>query len=429
MSAIPLPEVVPRAIARRSIPLVALALLCGTAARDVLSPLQELMKADLEINDNQVAVLQGLAVALPLAFVSIPLGRLVDRANRTLILVALTLCGAVGCALTAVAYDFFTMFLARMLVGVGALGGIPAALSLASDYSRIEIRGRIFSILGIGQVLGSALPFVTVSVLLSGLPSAFHSAVWFGDLAPWRLVQLFFAGGMVLTALMLMSLREPVRNELGSEFGGSTMSALRELWTFRSVMLPLVLGIALVQMANAAVGIWLVPLLTRVFHQTPEQFGGWMGGLIFICGCIGTLLGGILADLCQRRSGHGGIVYGAMVAALVSIASSCMPIMPTVPLLACALAVFFVSGILATALGSTAVMLILPNELRGISSSAINASAMLVSFGLAPSLVSLLGEIMGSHGDIRIALMIVSMTTSAIGALAFCCAARASRKG
>ncbi len=76
MSAIPLPEVVPRAIARRSIPLVALALLCGTAARDVLSPLQELMKADLEINDNQVAVLQGLAVALPLAFVSIPLGRL-----------------------------------------------------------------------------------------------------------------------------------------------------------------------------------------------------------------------------------------------------------------------------------------------------------------------------------------------------------------
>lgn len=428
MSAIPLPEVVPRVIARRSIPLVALALLCGTAARDVLSPLQELMKTDLQINDNQVAVLQGLAVALPLALVSIPLGRLVDRSTRTLILVALTLCSAVGCALTAVARDFPTMFLARMLVGVGAAAGTPAALSLASDYSRIEIRGRVFSILGMGQVLGSALPFVTVGVLLSGLPSAFHGVVWLGDLAPWRLVQLLFAGGLVLAALMLMSLREPVRNELGSEFGGSAMSALRELWTFRKVMLPLVLGIALVQMADTAAGIWVVPLLTRVFHQTPEQFGGWMGGLIFICGCSGTLLGGILADICQRRGGRGGIIYGAMVAAMVSIASSCMPIMPTVQLLACALGVFIVCGILATVLGSTAVVLILPNELRGISSSAINAISILVSFGLAPSLVSLLDEGIGSHGDIRVALMIVSMATSVLGALAFYWAARASRK-
>ena len=272
------------------------------------------------------------------------------------------------------------------------------------------------------------MPFVTVGVLLSGLPSAFHGAIWLGDLAPWRLVQLVFAGGMVLTALMLMSLREPVRKELGSEFGGSAMSALRELWTFRRVMLPLVLGIALVQMADTAAGIWVVPLLTRVFHQTPEQFGGWMGGLIFVCGCSGTLLGGILADICRRRGGRGGIIYGAMVAAVVSIASSCMPIMPTVQLLACALAVFIVCGILATVLGSTAVVLILPNELRGISSSAINAISILVSFGLAPSLVSLLDEGMGSHGDIRVALMIVSMATSVLGALAFYWAARASRK-
>jgi MFS family permease len=428
MSAVPLSNAVPRDIARRSIPLVALALLCSTAARDVLSPLQELMKTDLEINDNQVAVLQGLALALPLALVSIPLGRLVDRSKRTLILVALTLCCAVGCLLTAVARDFPTMFVARMLVGVGAAAGTPAAISLASDYSRREVRGRIFSILGMGQVLGGALPFVTVGVLLGGLPSAFHGVAWLGDLVPWRLVQLVFAAGMALAAVLLLSLREPVRNEVGSEFGGSVMNALWELWTFRRVMVPLVLGIALVQMADTAAGIWVVPLLTRVFHQTPEQFGGWMGGLIFVSGCTGTLLGGVFADFCQRRGGRSGIAYGAMVAALVSIASSCMPIMPTVPLLAGALAVFITCGILATVLGSTAVVLILPNELRGISSSVINAISILVSFGVAPSLVSLLEGIMGSQGDIRAALMIVSMATSLLGALAFYRAARTSRE-
>lgn len=425
VSAVDLARLSPAGVTRRAIPLLVLALMCASAAREVLSPLQELMKADLHFSDNEVAVLQGFAIALPLALVSIPLGRLVDSARRTRILVVLTLCCACGCLLTAVARDFQTMFVARMLVGVGSVAGTPAAASLASDYSSRHIRGRVFSMLGFGQVLGGALPFLTVGALLGWLPSALKATPAFDALGPWRLVQLFYALAMVAAALLLLTLREPARTELGSEFGGSVLDALRELRQFRRVMLPLVLGISMVQMADTAAGIWVVPLLTRVFHQSPEQFGAWMGLLMFACGCVGTVLGGVATDFCQRRGGRRGIAYGAMAASLLSIVSSCMPVMSSVPLLAAALAIFITAGVVATLMGSSAVLLILPNELRGISSSGINAIAMFVSFGLAPSAVSLLGGALGLEGDVRIPLMIVSALTSLLGALGFYLAANA----
>ena len=46
---------------------------CSTRARSALSPLQELARIDIGLNDNQLALLQGFAIALPLALVSIPI--------------------------------------------------------------------------------------------------------------------------------------------------------------------------------------------------------------------------------------------------------------------------------------------------------------------------------------------------------------------
>ncbi|MDP9126325.1 MAG: hypothetical protein M3N82_17300, partial [Pseudomonadota bacterium] len=54
-----------------SILLISLALLGGASLRSVLSPLQELVRADLGLTDNQVSLVQGAAIALPLALVSI----------------------------------------------------------------------------------------------------------------------------------------------------------------------------------------------------------------------------------------------------------------------------------------------------------------------------------------------------------------------
>ena len=86
--------------------LVTLAVLSGSAARYVLSPMQELVRADLGLDDNHVALLQGMSIALPTTLLSIPLGRLVDRTNRSRLLVVLALACAVGSVMMAFAPGF-----------------------------------------------------------------------------------------------------------------------------------------------------------------------------------------------------------------------------------------------------------------------------------------------------------------------------------
>ena len=56
--------------------------------RQILSLLVEPMKADLDLNDTQISLLQGLAFAVCNALAGLPLGRLVDTQRRTTLVAA-----------------------------------------------------------------------------------------------------------------------------------------------------------------------------------------------------------------------------------------------------------------------------------------------------------------------------------------------------
>ena len=90
---------------RHWITLVLLALTVATASAmgTVFSPMQELAKLDLQLTDLQVSFVQGLAVSIPIALLSLPIGRLVDRSRRTRLLLALLAVSIAGTWLTAFA--------------------------------------------------------------------------------------------------------------------------------------------------------------------------------------------------------------------------------------------------------------------------------------------------------------------------------------
>ena len=56
-----------------------LALAWSMAARTVFSPLQQFAGGEVGLDDLQLSLIQGLAVSLPVAALSIPVGHLVDR--------------------------------------------------------------------------------------------------------------------------------------------------------------------------------------------------------------------------------------------------------------------------------------------------------------------------------------------------------------
>ena len=418
-------------LAKVSIGLIALALFVGTAAKVVLSPLQELVRVDLGISDNQMGLIQGLALAIPLALFSIPLGRLIDRANRSRLLIGMALCCAAGSALTAFAQDFATMFAARMLVGAAVSGAAIAAVSLGADLSDAAGRGRVMMLIGLGQVFGSAATFSVVGGLLGSLPpalaAAFPDAYSAANLAPWRLVQLAFAAVMFIAAALLFLLREPQRREMGSAAGKNIGAALSELWACRGLMIPLLLGMMTIGMADAAASIWAVPVLTRSLHQQPADFGGWMSLVFLFSGIAGTAIGGLLSDAGQKLAGRGGILLGAVLGAALSIPSALFPMMPSVPLFAALFFLLLMSGACASIASTAAIAVLVPNELRGVCISIFSSVALLASYGVAPTLVTLAAQAMGLGTDIGLPLSIVGVAASVIGAVAFAVAMRVAK--
>jgi MFS family permease len=418
----------PGAIRNASIGFIALALFAGTAARYVLSPMQEIVRLDLGFSDNQIALLQGMAVALPAALFSIPVGRAVDKADRTRLLVMLALVCAAGTLLMAFAHDFYAAFASRMLVGASVAAAQPAAISLVADLSDSRQRGRMVTLIALGQVLGVTAAYALAGVLLQRLPSMFAAAGALASFAPWRLVQVVFAASVLVAAGLLCFMREPARREAGSALGGSLRLALRELWGYRAMLAPLVAGMVTVGMADAAASIWAVPVLTRSFHQKPADFGAWMGVLNLGCGLVGAALGGFAADFGQRMKGRGGVLVGAVLGAALSIPAALFPIMPTVASFAALMALLLTSGACVSIAATSAVTVLLPNELRGICISLMAGIIGMVAVGVAPLLVSVSAQLMGRGEDIVAPLTWVGVLTSVCGTGAFLLAMRVASR-
>ncbi|MFL6697214.1 MAG: MFS transporter [Vitreoscilla sp.] len=419
----------PRAGLRHAaILLVTLAVLSGSAARYVLSPMQELVKADLGLDDNHVALLQGMAIALPTTLMSIPLGRLVDRTNRAGLLVVLALACALGSVMMAFAPGFAAAFVARMLVGAAVIAAQPTALSLVADLTEASERGRMITLVSVGQALGGSLGYAMAGPLLKWLPAGLASVGVVSSMAPWRLV-LSAAAAVVLAATVpLLFLREPDRREVGAASNSSLRAALRELSSYRRFLLPLAGGMVTVGMADAAAAIWAVPVLTRNFHQKPEDFGAWLGLLNLVANILGAVLGGWMADWGQRRGGRAGALLGALMGAALAVPAAFYPVMPNVAMFAWAMGLFLTCGAWVSIAAISSVMVVLPNELRGTFVCVLVAAIGMTAYGIAPLLVSFGAHAGDGHADIALSLTVVGLATSVLGTLSFVAALRAARE-
>src|SRR5262245_111135 len=111
-------------LAGRSLQLVLLTatLTAAVYAKVALGPLQETMRHALSLSDNQIALLQGPALAIPMVVVAVPLGLLIDRHSRVRVLFALAVMLLAGSVLTAVASGFTALLVARGLTGLAVFG-------------------------------------------------------------------------------------------------------------------------------------------------------------------------------------------------------------------------------------------------------------------------------------------------------------------
>ena len=270
--------------------------------RTTLSPLQESVKQSLSLSDNLMALLQGLAVAVPIAVASIPLGLLADRVSRKRILLLSIALATLGVFFSALASDFILLFIARCLIGIATPGVVVAAYSMASDLVPPDQRGRATMLVALGEIGGAPAAFALGGLLLVAVGA--HPGMTFAgqNLENWRWTLLWMGALLVPILLLLLCVHEPARGEVHLD-RPPLRAVVSELWRYRAVALPLQLGRAMLFIADGAVYVWGAPLFARKFHLAPDRIGAMMGLALLISGLLGPMLGGPLVDFCQRRGG------------------------------------------------------------------------------------------------------------------------------
>jgi len=195
--------------------------------RQVIGLLTPALKASLLLSDVQVSLLHGLAFVSVFALAGLPLGHVIDRADRRRIIafgIAFWSLATVACGL---AQTFWQLFAARLAVGLGEACLAPAAVSLVADYFRPEQRGRAMGLVQAGTPIGSALALLVGGAILSlfapGGPMADRLP---SGVAPWQAVFLAIGAPGLLVALLAWTLREPPRRELRAAGREPGLSAL-----------------------------------------------------------------------------------------------------------------------------------------------------------------------------------------------------------
>lgn len=387
----------------------------GTVMTGVFSAVQEAAKAELGASDFEMSLLNGLAVSIPLAVLAIPVGLLVDRAVRVRLLLWTAVAWTVGTLLTAYAQGFALLFAARMLGSVGANISTTIAISLAADLSLPERRGRSLLLLTIGKYAGTGLAFALGGWLLG----FFIERGGIAGLAPWRSIHLVLGLASLGIVAAIASMREPPRQETRVGPSAPLRETFAELWTYRRFLAPLFLGQIGVLMADAAATVWAAPVLARSYGVSPQEFAGWLGGVVFGAGILGALAGGFAADAGHRTGRRGGILVGAIAASLVALPAALFPVMPSPALFGAVLFVLLLGGTITGLITATALAVLLPNELRGLSVGVFLAIGGLIAFGVAPTLVAFVSTMLGGEAEVGPALAIVGSVVSLIGCAGF----------
>lgn len=349
--------------------------------RMLLAILLEPIDQELGLQDWQLGTLTGLAFAIFYSTIGLPLARWADTGSRRkLIAAALTIWSAMTAA-TGAASNYAQLMIARMGVGAGEAGCLPAAHSMIADLFRVERRAFAMAILSLGTPIG-----VFVGMSIGGLLQA---------VIGWRLTFLVFGLiGLAVTPILLLTLNEPIRGMADSSVGQPEVrrirmgDALRRLWRVPGYA-HLVAAMALGLFTIYGVTQWMPTFFVRSHAQEVADVGTRFGVAFGLGSAIGLILGGRIADVLISRSAEWaawfpGIAYPLSVpffllALVVSDTDAAF------------VGVLFGSAFTAMPQGPSlaAVQTLVPVELRATASAVAMFAGSIVGAGLAPFAIGL----------------------------------------
>lgn len=262
--------------------------------RQILGILAGPIKAELGLTDSQLGLMGGLAFALFYTGLGIPVAWLADRWSRTWIMTGALALWSGFTALCGLATGFWSLFLARMGVGIGEAGGVAPAYSLIADYFPKSHRARALAAYSFGIPIGSAL-----GILFGGLIA--HAIDWRAAFIIVGLAGVAFAPifRLIVKEPKRGAYDEPVAEQVAPEVtqapvapppGAVALLLRKPSFWFIS------LGAAASSVCGYGIAFWLPSFFERSLGMSLVDRSLFLGVITLVGGVIGVWAGGWLGD-------------------------------------------------------------------------------------------------------------------------------------
>lgn len=352
------------------------------------------IRSTFQISDTQYSLLAGFAFALFYGIMGLPLARIADSKSRRALIAAGVAVWSVMTAACGFAKGFWTLFLARVGVGVGEATLSPAAYSIITDYFPKRVLATALSIFTVGVTIGSGLAYMIGGKVIGYVESLGQLTLpVLGDVHGWQLT--FFLVGFpgLIISLLMFTVREPVRKGLlRANVSGKAIPVSEMLAFFRNNARALgshIIGVAIFIIPVYGMNIWGPTYLIRTFDYSRADAGWSFGLIMMISGTLGLLVGGRLADRYFARGhydAYSKVILLSMAGLLPFAVALAYVTTPTAAMTVLFVGIFFSAFQGGIAAGT--LQLMTPNEMRGQAAAVYFLSSNLIGLGLGPTVVA-----------------------------------------
>lgn len=270
--------------------------------RQILSILAIPIQKELQLSNEQLGLMGGIAFAALYSTLAIPIARFADRGRRVAtISVAITVWSGFT-ALCGAATNFWQLFLARMGVGIGEAGGVAPSYALIADYFPPARRARALAIFSLGIPIGSAL-----GLFFGG---------WIATALNWRWAfAIIGLIGIPVAFAIRRFIPEPTLGAMDAApaevTGQPSFAEVFALLARKPSFWLLSFGAASGSICGYGLGFWLPKFITESLGLPLDQLGVYFGIIVLVGGALGIWLGGVLGDkLGGARPGAYALVPG-----------------------------------------------------------------------------------------------------------------------
>ncbi len=390
--------------------------------RMVINLLVEPMRLAFELSDTKVSLLLGFAFAMLYACMAIPAGRLADSYSRVKLIVFSVLAWSLATLGCMVADGYWSLFGARMLVGLGEAALVPAGFSLLSDYFRPGRIALATSTVTAASFVGSGLALALGGVVIGRLPTTeFFTLPLVGDVRSWQLAFGFASIPSILFLGLFLFVREPARRGLAKQHGeGMTLAkAAAFLRRDKAMWISIFAGMSLINAFQYGLTAWVPTFFIRTYGWTAADIGQLYGVAFLVCATAGTVSGGWLCDRLFPRFGPRTFIVTPLISAAITI-----PLVPAFALAGSGLgsAVLVVPltyfGTMSFGAAIAAIPSLAPNQIRGQLVAVYTFVGTLIGQGCGPWFIALFTDyVMGDPMMISRSIAVVSTSLILVAGL------------